>query len=330
MKTIVWFACLLVGAPWARIFAAEKLVVVENGKAVAACYAGASWQEGAGGVTAEGTGRFLYAAKTPDAGDFRVTARLKLARLGGTAAAFVINDSYVGFDGRGNRFFAEGSLFGGAVRLLGAADEWLKPEAAFTLEAVREQDVTRFLINDHELCRIEKWHGAVARIGFRPWRNRMTIESLEVQGNLIDLLPLAQLTGDPLFVSGQDGYNTYRIPALAVTLKGTVLAFCEGRKSGGGDSGNIDLLVKRSTDHGKTWGAQQVVRDDAGNTCGNPCAVVDRETGTIWLLSTWNLGDDHEGKIIARTSQDTRRVFVTHSNDDGKTWNEPREITSDV
>jgi sialidase-1 len=330
MKTIVWFACLLVGAPWARIFAAEKLVVVENGKAVAACYAGASWQEGAGGVTAEGTGRFLYAAKTPDAGDFRVTARLKLARLGGTAAAFVINDSYVGFDGRGNRFFAEGSLFGGAVRLLGAADEWLKPEAAFTLEAVREQDVTRFLINDHELCRIEKWHGAVARIGFRPWRNRMTIESLEVQGNLIDLLPLAQLTGDPLFVSGQDGYNTYRIPALAVTLKGTVLAFCEGRKSGGGDSGNIDLLVKRSADHGRTWSGRQILWDDGDNTCGNPCAVVDRETGTIWLLTTWNRGDDHEDRIIARTSKDTRRVFVTQSTDDGLTWQSPREITADV
>ncbi|MCX6873527.1 MAG: sialidase family protein [Verrucomicrobia bacterium] len=202
MKTTVLFTCYLACALCARVAAAEKLVVVENGRAMAARYAGASWEEGSGGVATEGTGRFLLAAKNPDAGDFRVTARLKLARLGGTAAAFVINDSHVGFDGRGNRFFTEGSLFGGAVRLLGAADEWVQPEVAFTFEAVRGQDVTRFLINDHEICRIEKWHGPVMRIGFRPWRNRITIERFEVQGNLIDPPPLAELTGDPLFSSG--------------------------------------------------------------------------------------------------------------------------------
>ena len=330
MKTVVLIAGVLACTPCARGIAAEKLVVVENGKAVAARYAGAAWEQGAGGVSAEGTARFLFAAKTPDAGDFRVIARLKLARLDGTAAAFVINDSYVGFDGRGKKLFVEGSLFSGTTLLPGAAEVLIKPDVPFTFEAIREKDVTRFLIDEHEICRIGKWNGPVDRIGFRPWRNRITLERFEVQGNLIAPPPLPELVGEPLFVSGQDGYNTYRIPALAVSTQGTVLAFCEGRKSGEGDSGNIDLLVKRSTDHGKTWGAQQVVRDDAGNTCGNPCAVVDRDTGAIWLLTTWNLGDDHEGKIIARTSKDTRRVFVTCSADDGKTWDAPREITADV
>jgi sialidase-1 len=136
--------------------------------------------------------------------------------------------------------------------------------------------------------------------------------------------------GKPLFVSGQDGYHTYRIPALAVTTRGTVLAFCEGRKRGRGDSGDIDLLLKRSADRGHTWSSQQIIWNDAGNTCGNPCAVVDRDTGTVWLLTTWNRGDDHEREIIAQTSHDTRRVFVTHSDDDGLTWSEPQEITADV
>ena len=134
----------------------------------------------------------------------------------------------------------------------------------------------------------------------------------------------------PLFAAGKDGYHTYRIPALAVTRADTVLAFCEGRKDSWNDSGNIDLLVKRSTDQGKTWSARQVVWDDGPNTCGNPCVVVDRETGTIVLLSTWNRGDDHEAGIIARTSKDGRRVFVTRSTDDGITWSKPREITGDV
>ena len=50
------------------------------------------------------------------------------------------------------------------------------------------------------------------------------------------------------------GYHTYRIPSLIVAPKGTVLAFCEGRKNGRGDTGDIDLVLKRSTDGGKTWG----------------------------------------------------------------------------
>ena len=59
----------------------------------------------------------------------------------------------------------------------------------------------------------------------------------------------------PVFTAGQDGYHTYRIPAIVVTTNGTVLAFCEGRKNGRGDSGDIDTLLRRSTDGGKTWSA---------------------------------------------------------------------------
>src|SRR5262245_6882535 len=74
----------------------------------------------------------------------------------------------------------------------------------------------------------------------------------------------------PVFVAGEGGYHTYRIPSAIVTPKGTLLAFCEGRKSGRGDAGNIDLLLRRSSDGGKTWGKTQVVWDEGDNTCGNP------------------------------------------------------------
>ncbi len=133
-----------------------------------------------------------------------------------------------------------------------------------------------------------------------------------------------------LFVSGADGYHTYRIPSLIVTKKGTVLAFCEGRKSSRSDSGDIDLLVKRSTDGGRIWSEQKIVWDDGANTCGNPCPVVDTETGTLWLLMTHNLGVDHEGQILAGASKGTRTVWVTKSDDDGLTWAAPVEITGDV
>jgi sialidase-1 len=133
-----------------------------------------------------------------------------------------------------------------------------------------------------------------------------------------------------LFQSGQGGYHTYRIPALAVTARGTVLAFCEGRKGGSGDAGDIDLLLKRSTDGGAAWSEQQILWDDGPNTCGNPCVVVDGDTGAVWLLCTWNRGEDRESQIIEQTSRDTRRVFVLHSEDEGRSWSRPVEITADV
>ena len=133
-----------------------------------------------------------------------------------------------------------------------------------------------------------------------------------------------------VFAAGADGYHTYRIPAAIVTKAGTVLAFAEGRKNAGGDSGDIDLLVKRSTDGGKIFGEQKIVWDDGENTCGNPCVVIDDASGKIVLLMTHNLGTDKEPGLTTGESQGTRTVWVTSSDDNGQTWTTPREITKDV
>ena len=130
-----------------------------------------------------------------------------------------------------------------------------------------------------------------------------------------------------LFTRGEGDYHTYRIPAVIATKKGSLLVFCEGRKSGGGDAGNIDLLVIRSTDNGKTWSQPIVVWDNGANTCGNPAPVVDQETGTIWLPMTWNLGSDHERDIMAGKSKHPRDVYLTHSKDDGVTWALPKKVS---
>ncbi len=157
-----------------------------------------------------------------------------------------------------------------------------------------------------------------------------------------------------VYASGENGYSTFRIPSVIGTARGILLAFAEGRRDGPGDAGDIDLVLKRSEDGGVSWSPLQVVGDNGPNTFGNPCPVVDRITGTIWLLTTQNRGTDREKDIIAGTSQGGpstslragpsaslragpsaslragRSVSVLHSTDDGVTWSAPTEITDSV
>jgi sialidase-1 len=149
------------------------------------------------------------------------------------------------------------------------------------------------------------------------------------------LLILAACTGNSeveslqkvdLWTAGIGEYNNYRIPSVIVSPSGRVLAFCEGRE--GGDSGDINLLLKRSENNGITWSKEQIIWDDESNSCGNPCPVVDEETGRIWLFMTWNDGEDHESRIIQKTSQYARLPFLCYSDDDGITWSAPTDMSS--
>ncbi|MDL2077975.1 sialidase family protein [Streptomyces sp. GXMU-J15] len=134
------------------------------------------------------------------------------------------------------------------------------------------------------------------------------------------------------YVSGQGGYASYRIPATVVTPVGTLLAFAEGRRDGAADSGNIDVVLRRSTDGGCTWGMQTVVASGDGDTRGNPAPVVDPLTGTVVLVTSYNGGTVTEGRIMRGevTAGQSRRVFVQRSRDDGESFGPPEEITEQV
>ena len=111
----------------------------------------------------------------------------------------------------------------------------------------------------------------------------------------------------------------YRIPALVVTKKGTILAFAEARASKF-DWGHIRLVVRRSEDSGKTWGPEiDTTRGKfPDHKNGNPVPIVDRETGRIFLINhRCPAGMVHGGD---------QKVVIAHSDDDGKTWSAPREI----
>src|SRR5258705_6515949 len=129
---------------------------------------------------------------------------------------------------------------------------------------------------------------------------------------LFTLLPAAALLAatppqTDIFRAGEGGYHTYRIPALIVSPKGTLLAFCEGRRNSASDTGDIDVLLRRSFDGGKTWAAVQKIADMGEDTIGNPTPVIERKTGAILLLLTSN-----PGRVTERqTGPRDRTVWIT-------------------
>jgi sialidase-1 len=138
---------------------------------------------------------------------------------------------------------------------------------------------------------------------------------------------------------GDDGVHTYRIPGLATSVKGTVLAVFDIRHKGVGDlPADIDVGLMRSTDDGTTWGAMQRILDfDAaepksrGNGVGDPTILVDKKTGTIFVTALHSKGDRAWKKSgPGLSAEETGQFVMTKSTDDGETWSEPWTITPQV
>lgn len=89
------------------------------------------------------------------------------------------------------------------------------------------------------------------------------------------------------FRAGQEGYAGFRIPAVVATGTGDLLAFCEGRVASRDDFGNIDVVLKRSSDGGRTRGPLQVAAHHGDALAGNPAPVV-LDTGRVLLVHVRN------------------------------------------
>ena len=131
-----------------------------------------------------------------------------------------------------------------------------------------------------------------------------------------------------LFKAAQDpGYACFRIPAVVRTTAGTLLAFAEGRRLNCGDAADIDIVLKRSTDGGRTWGPLRVVTAGGGDTHGNPAPVVDRETGRVLLAETYNTGRTDSASCSVPCD---RTPHLQYSDDDGLTWSAPRDLSDEI
>lgn len=131
------------------------------------------------------------------------------------------------------------------------------------------------------------------------------------------------------FRAGSEGYASYRIPAIVRTEpSGALLAFCEGRVDSANDHGRIDIVCKRSTDGGLTWGPLQVAAHNGDDLAGNPAPVV-LDTGRVLLVHVRSAATASEGDILRGkvSDADGRRVWVQHSDDEGLTWSPATDIT---
>lgn len=133
-----------------------------------------------------------------------------------------------------------------------------------------------------------------------------------------------------VFVPATDGFKSIRITSIVITRNGTLIAVAEGRKASA-DQAENKLIAKLSTDNGQTWSAAKMIADDGENSLNNPTMVVDQTTGRVFLMyqripahmteASKNITIGLDGPLIYRN-------FLMSSDDDGKTWSKPADITA--
>ena len=168
-------------------------------------------------------------------------------------------------------------------------------------------------------------HDDIARV------RRCALRWVLILVGVICVAARANAYGTALFANGADGYACYRIPAIVRAPAGALLAFAKARKNSCADFGDVRIVMRRSNDDGKTWGAVETVAENGLLQAGNPAPVVDTRDrrypkGRVFLI--YCTGDASEAAVMR--GEGSRRIWFRTSSDEGKTWSQPVEITASV
>ena len=146
---------------------------------------------------------------------------------------------------------------------------------------------------------------------------------------------LRQRFGVSVRTGGDDGVKVYRIPGLVTTDRGTLIAVYDIRYDGGADlPANVDVGMSRSMDGGATWAPMQTIMDmgpGRGDGIGDPTVLFDPATKTLWVAALWSHGNrGWNGSGPGMTPDETGQFILVNSADDGMTWSDPINITSQI
>ena len=132
-----------------------------------------------------------------------------------------------------------------------------------------------------------------------------------------------------IFEAETGGYAHYRVPAIAVSPKGTVLAFVEARKNSSGDWGTQDIMMRRSTDSGQTWEEPRVIASVKGDIQQNAVAFAQNlaKPGEVTYNNIVPIVDRKNGVVHFLFCVEYARAYYMRSDDDAMTFSEPVDIT---
>ncbi len=150
--------------------------------------------------------------------------------------------------------------------------------------------------------------------------------------------------GVVLRAAGQDNCDTYRIPGIITTGKGTLIAVYDNRYNNSKDlQEDVDIGMSRSIDGGQTWEPMRVIMDmgewggrsERLNGIGDPAVLYDHTTGTIWVAALWMSGSSPDQMLWwaskpGMSPEETGQFILSKSTDDGLTWSEPVNITEQI
>ncbi len=313
----------------ACVSATASRVYVENGQPRHMHIENGVWQSAGGYYGGQENNATVSLGDILTTGDFSLRIVMRGDSFTANPGLILVNQlGEIGFvrSDSASPMYVRGFFFGDIHRNVGHRSNFFNDADDFAVGINRVADTVRVEINGKPFWRTTyEGNRTFGKIGFRRYGGNIRIKHAELlSGNVAPISawinPRAEKHEQPgeqvdVFSRGKGDYHTYRIPALEQTKNGTLLAFCEGRRYSGSDSGSIDLLVKRSTDGGRTWEEPIVVHSEPGNiTIGNPVPIYDR-------------GRNRTVLVFCRNND---RVFVTSSRDDGLTWETPWEITADV
>lgn len=277
-----------------------------------------------------------------NAGRFSLEASLSLEQLNGTAASVWIGrDVNFGFDSRTGKLFVEGALIGKTESLAQASD-YILPGVTFRFFARRdEKNVLQAGVGDTVLFSKQNVKGAIGEVVFRPHRNRMSILSVLITG---DLAPSpASRPAVIIRRQGDHDCHTVRIPGIARTNKGTLLGVYDLRYNSRRDlQGHMDIGLSRSTDGGQTWSVPRPIMDmgefgglgQDQNGCSDPNILIDTVTGEIFVSAVWTYGKPGTHQWVGRGSEPgldvkhSTQFMVVRSTDDGVSWSKPENWTA--